>query len=182
MKITENLKTEIQSFIYFLFKGTLTNELIIYKKDYLVYILNDSEFLFNCFQIFANEKNESLEKNPNEKISNYIINKIENKLDKNIESKILNEFWTDFLKLSIRFCYNEFPKEIKKFSIVDLYGNGTDSVPYFAVWTNVIEIDENYKVLNSEFALNRANERLLMWENKKNIIEFESWEIEQVLY
>ena len=184
MKIPKDLKIDIQSFIYFLFKGTFNSELIFLKEDYLPHLLSNNELLYNCFKIFASEKNNDYKVNPENEIKDYIINYIKNKKLQKIEIKNLNDFWINFLKLSKVFCYNEFTQKVLNFNLLDFSGVGSDAVPYFAVWTNVVEIDENFNVLNKEFALKRANERLLLYDDslKLAIPKFESWELEQELY
>lgn len=184
MKIPENLKIDIQCFSYFLFKGTYSSELIHLKEDYVSYLLNNDDLLYNCFKIFANQKNRNHTINPEKEISNYIIVSIKNKNFEKVELNKLNNFWLNFLKLSQNFCFNEFPQKVPNFNLKDFNGVGSDVIPYFAVWTNVVEIDEDFNVINKEFALKRANERLLILDNSLKLIipKFERWEIEQELY
>jgi len=182
MKIDSDLKLDIQCFSYFLFKGSLTPELIINENNYVKRILSDSKLLFECFKVFAISKQRDMKINANEIVADFILKTKKESFKSSESDFIFNNFWNEFLTLSQRFCFNQFPKKISDFNIKHFDGLGTDAVPYFAVWTNVIEIDEKYNVLNSDYALNRANERLLAWNGDFNVNEFEEWEIEQDIY
>ena len=86
-------------------------------------------------------------------------------------------------EISYIFCFNKFSLKVDGFKLEDFDGNGTDALPYFAVWTNIIEIDVDEKVLNSKLAKQRANERLLLWNSlNESSVKFEDWELEQQLY
>ena len=182
MKIDLDLKLDIQCFSYFLFKGSLTPKLIINENNYVNRILSDSKLLFECFRIFAISKQRDLKIDANEIVANFILRTKKEPFKSPESDFIFNNFWKDFLNLSQRFCFNQFPKTITDFNIKYFDGLGTDAVPYFAVWTNVVEIDKNFNVLNSDYALNRANERLLTWNGNFSLSEFEEWEIEQDIY
>jgi hypothetical protein len=183
MKLNTDLKQDIQCFVYFLFRGHLDPRLINVEFDYLDLLLNNPKLLYNCFEIFAFDyQTKGKHRNPEIRKEIFIIEgeklekTYENRLEvdyiialnseKELEAEkirkkafgfnsIQNNFWNDFLKLSWQFCF-EFVSKIDSFNLVDLYNCGTDAVPAFAAWTNVVEINEISKVLNSEFALKRA--------------------------
>ena len=188
MGIAEQAKIEIQTFVYFLFRGTLDPRLIDYKFNYLDHLLGRRQELYNCFEIFAYYSQQAGALAPQSIVADYILELIENKKTKTDLNEISaynansRSYWKDFLKLSKCFCHNQFPIPVENFDLTELNGNGTDAVPFFAVWTNVVEIGGNGTVINSDYALIRANERLKLWDNVQLAKPFDSWELEQELY
>ncbi|MEP7265389.1 MAG: hypothetical protein ABI772_12870 [Bacteroidota bacterium] len=210
MKLAREQKQDIQCFIYFLFKGTFDERLIFAEYDYLDVLLKNPELLYNCFEIFAHDyqtngkfRNPEIRKKifyieekqyekvyENPLVVDYIIALHENNNTaakeivykaQNFNSR-QNNLWKDFLILARWFCFNSFPNPVNENYVPGLYGVGTVAVPAFAVWTNVLEIDENLIILNSKEALQRANERIKLWDNEKPKSEFEYWELEQEIY
>lgn len=188
MKISADIKLEIQTFVYFLFKGTYNPKLIHAKYDYLDKLLSDKDLIYNCFEIFSYYAQNSEIKDLNGAVTEYII-ELHDEATKVIDLKRVKEhnsktktYWKDFLTLSKWFCYNEFPVKINAFNLKDLNGCGTDAVPVFSIWTNVVEIDTSGLVINSEYALQRANDRLKLWDNVKPLKPFSEWELEQEIY
>lgn len=191
MKIADDIKSNIQTFVYFLFKGTFDQRLIQSEFDYLDILLNDSDLLYNCFEIFAFCSQQPDIEDPQEYVADYIlaIHKMENSKNKTIDLNEVKNFnsktktlWNDFLKLSKSFCHNDFPISVTTFDLKELKGCGTDSVPYFAVWTNVVEVDTKGLVTNSEYALKRANQRLKLWDKTEPLGSFDESELEQEIY
>lgn len=192
MKLQEDKRLGIQMFAYFLFRGTIEPKLISHKKYYLNVILNDKAILSNCFKIFAAHFSNLDYKNSTIVVSNYLLSILNNESDKIIqkfieEAEIMNAnnkelFWNDFLELANCFCYNSFPTPVSNDYILDLEGCGTDAVPTFAVWTNVIQINEDNQAVNGKDALLRANERIICWDKIEPKIPFEEWELDQELY
>lgn len=187
MKINDKLKLDIQVFIYFFFKGTYSQKLIQQEFDYINYLIKYPEKVFRILKIFA-EKYDHDDYNDIElSISDIIIDDFNNiqlidnyKIESNL---VLSDFWKEFIEISHIFCFNKFSLKVDGFKLEDFDGNGTDALPYFAVWTNIIEIDVDEKVLNSKLAKQRANERLLLWNSlDKSSVKFEDWELEQQLY
>lgn len=160
MKISQENKEEIQWFVYFLFKGTLSPELLFNKENYIDEFIDQPEKLVTCFEIFSEAKSKDKEYNKAVKdVVKYITT---SNFNKTIE---LSLFWKELVRASEVFCYNQFEFPIKSFKLSNLNGCGSDAVPYFATWTNTLEIDETGNCLNSEMALKRANERLLLWDS-----------------
>jgi hypothetical protein len=212
MNLNTNQKQEIQCFVYFLFKGTLDQRLISADYHYLDKVLKKPDLLYNCFEIFAfaaqtsglsgnflisPKKHEGEEKKyvwgmNHRFVADYIIQihkgsttneSAKSKMEQAKEfNKKHNNIWKDFLVLSKWFCYNSFPNPVNENYVSGLNGVGTDAVPVFAVWTNIVEVDENLNVLNSDFALRRANERIKLWDKEQPKQEFKEWELEQVIY
>jgi hypothetical protein len=191
MKLPDDIKLKIQCFVYFLFKGTLDPRLITAEFNYLEKLLSNPDTLYNCFEIFVYaSRNNSLD-NPDQIVTNYILS-VHKKGDKafsvladqakEFNSKQSISYWTDFLVLAKWFCYNSFPKPLIENYLKGLDGCGTDAVPAFAIWTNLIEIDEHSKPINSDQALTRANERIKTWDNVQPSVKFEEWELEQEIY
>lgn len=190
MQLDQDTKLDIQTFVYFLFKGTLDQRLIFLEVDYLDILTNKPSILYNCFEIFANHTQNSNTSIAKEHVVEYIVDvstrdKSASFTNKSDELKIshfkANPFWKDFLELARRFCFLEFEIPLNSFDLRGLNGNGADAVPYFAIWTNVIELDEDGNIKNSEFALRRANERLKLWDDAQSYI-FSEDELEQEIY
>jgi hypothetical protein len=193
MKLTIDQKQKIQWFVYFLFKGTLDSRLIFANYDYKDKLLNDPALVYNCFEIFAFAAQARSDENltdPDTLVADYILD-IHTGDDAPGSSSIIERsvaynrgqksFWNDFLNLARCFCFSSFPDPLQENSLLQYYGNGTDAVPPFAVWSNVIEVDEQLKPLNSEYALKRANMRMNLWDDAL-LKEFEEWELEQEIY
>ena len=177
MKIPKERKEEIQWFVYFLFKGSLDNNLISNHSNYVRELIENQQKLHRCFEIFANCKTSGMTYSQStHEVSDYII-----KDDYNTEI-CPSPFWREFLNVSKTFCFNEFELPISAFKLDDLDGCGTDAVPFFAVWTNNIEIDEEGECLNKTHSLKRANERLLLDDPNYIIESFSEEELEQEIY
>lgn len=189
MKIPEETKLDIQCFVYFLFKGTMDPRLIASKFDYLDKLLDNKNLLFNCFEVFAYASQKVKDLRPDQVVADYILalhgHVNNNALEIINTARQFNKesisYWTDFLLLARWFCYNSFPDPLKDDYVKELNGCGSCAVPIFALWTNVVEIDEHFRVTNSEKALKRANERIKCWDNPPSV-EFEEWELEQEIY
>ncbi|MCJ8289949.1 MAG: hypothetical protein HRT58_09815 [Crocinitomicaceae bacterium] len=178
MNITQEHKEEIQWFIYFLFKGTLNSELISNHRNYVQNLIDDPRKLIKCFEIFALNKMQGNDyQYSKQRVAQYII---KNNCEQEIE---LSSFWKEFIKVSEVFCNATFELNVRSFKLEELDGCGTDAVPYFAVWTNTIEIDELGLCINANEALKRANERLLLWDDDSLITPpFTEKELEQEIY
>jgi len=177
MKISQEHKEEIQWFVYFLFKGTLDSELISNHRNYVRNLIQDPKKLLKCFEIFASSKSSGKNyKESTKEVTAYIINDI---YDKEIN---LSPFWSEFVNISKVFSYSSFEFKVKSFDLSNLDGCGTDAVPFFAVWTNTIEIDEHQNCINANSALKRANERLLIWDSNENNPTFDKEELKQEIY
>jgi hypothetical protein len=189
MKLPEQAKLHIQCFVYYLFKGTLDPRLIAANFNYLDKLLDNKDLLFNCFEVFTYGSQKPNVVRPDHVVADYIL-ALHGQMDldtlaitnvaKQFNKKTFN-YWTDFLVLAKWFCNNSFPDPLKDDYVKGLNGCGTDAVPTFALWTNVIEIDERGRVLNSDKALKRANERIKCWDNPPSV-KFEEWELEQEIY
>lgn len=195
MKLNKDIKLDIQCFVYYFFKGTMGfNELLGADVDYLDRVLNNPPLLYNCFEIYAATAqlanvDYTKELTPESWVVEYLVNlhREEDPETAYIKAKahysalVNTAFWTEFLKLAYCFCKNSFPVSLQKSYLPHLNGSGTDAVLAFAVWTNVLEVDENQRPLNAAYALQRANERILCWEQPPNK-PFEDWELEQEIY
>lgn len=163
--------------------------LITADFNYLEKILDNKDLLYNCFEVFAYASQEVNDVRPDKFVADYIL-ALHGQGDKDpldivtVATRFNKEsinYWGDFLLLAKWFCYNSFPVPLKEDYIKGLDGCGTDAVPVFAVWTNVVEIDDNFKVENSDKALKRANERIKSWDNPPSV-KFEDWELKQEIY
>jgi hypothetical protein len=189
MKLPKAIKVDIQSFVYFLFKGTMDPRFIAADFDYLDKLLDNKHLLYDCFEVFSYASQNVNDVNPVQIVSDYIL-AAHGQADKEVleivnvarqfNKKSIN-YWTDFLLLAKWFCYNSFPDPLNEDYVRGLNGCGSDAVPVFALWTNAVEIDEHARVMNSDKALKRANERIKWWDNLTSI-KFEEWELEQQIY
>jgi hypothetical protein len=191
MKLSEGTKLDIQCFVYFLFKGTLDPRLIGVEFDYFQALQANRQALVNCFEIFAYATQGNRATPVSEIVANYIL-ALHSQGDSadlalahqaiDFNTRHPHTFWSAFLDLARRFCHNTFPRPLRADYVDTLAHNGTDAVPAFAVWTNVIEINDALAPLNAPWALQRANERLKLWENEQPAVKFEDWELEQEIY
>lgn len=190
MKLTQDLKIDIQTFVYFLFKGTFDARLIVKAEyDYLELLLNDPKLLYNCFVVFA-YSNQIETQDLKNLVVDYIIALHKNQKvaqDIIIEATLYcdskDNFWNEFLKLSRCFCFNIFPEKVGCNYLGGLSGCGADALPPFALWTNVIEVNKNLISLNAEHAFQRANDKMkALWDNVSPRVPFLPHELEQELY
>jgi hypothetical protein len=191
VKLPEDVKLSIQWFVYYLFKGTLDARLIEANFDYVPALLTNRQELFNCFEVFVHGMQTQQAAQANHMAASYILALHEPHnpasvvvVDQAIafNRKQSNHFWISFLDLAHRFCNNTLPQPLREDYILTLDGNGTDAVPAFAVWTNVIEVNDAFEPLNAYWALQRASERLKLWEHVQPAVKFENWELEQEIY
>ncbi|MFP9112957.1 hypothetical protein ACLI1A_03390 [Flavobacterium sp. RHBU_3] len=191
MKLSDDIKTEIRCFVYFLFSGTVDSRLIKANFDYLELILKTPQLVFNCFKVFTSASYSGM---PNTKtaVGDYIValhyypmeaddilNEAEGKLLTN-----KHDFWFSFLEFSEKFCFNNFSVPLANFDLyVDFYNVGSDALMPFIIWTNVVEIDENNQLLNKGYATRRANEILLsVFDGVKPDIPFSEEELDAEFY
>ena len=188
--LAQNLKVDIQMFVYFLFKGTLHEKLLFSDFNYVDVLLNNQGTLYNCFEIFVFANRKQLD-DITGFIANYIIMVCEKNEDayklseQAISFNVLNnnDFWVGFLKLAKCFCFNLFEDKINNDYLKGLDGCGSDALPAFAVWSNCIEINNDMTSVNAEFALKRSNERMkFLFDGIIPKLPFSEQEIEQELY
>lgn len=187
MKLNTDIKREIQCFVYFLFSGALSDSSKNSSRNYLDKILDNPQMLYDCFEVFAyaNQKEDSLP--PNGEVTEYLEYISENQNHPQINKiKSYNEskcnYWTDFLGLAKKFCFNKFDEEGIQISIKDLYQCGTDAVPIFAIWTNLVELNEQNEVINKAHVMNRLSQRFNHKKQFEYFPKFEEWELEQEIY
>ena len=187
MKLTISQKQDFQCFVYFLFSRHFDPKLIGTEYQYLDKILANRDLLYNCFELFAfaEQKNILSKRYVTDYLLSLNVNTQNEHFDKLLqEAKTFNHsqmnIWNDFLILSKWYCYNTFPDAVKVDYLLEI--NGTDAVPTFALWTNVVEVDENLSVLNSNEALKRANERIKCWDGEEYYKKFSEWELDQEIY
>ncbi len=193
MKLSDDVKAELQSFVYFFFKGTMAcGKLLGADINYLEIALVNRQALYHCFEIFAAAPRNGLEadnfSDAEGLVADYLIAMHKGDTATYEEARPNSStgkdipFWQGFLNLAHCFCYNSFPIPLKQDYLPWLNGSGTDAVPVFAVWSNVLEIDKNQCPLNADYALKRANERLLLWDGVAENPPFAEWELEQEIY
>ncbi len=184
MKISQEISDDIQIFVYFLFRGSLTPKLI--QEDYVERLIANPDLLYGCFEVFA--KNYFLGKNYQKSVSevesfiskNEIYSNDKNSIE--IVSLTKNSFWFHFLQIAEIFCKGSFPVEVTSFNLEEFNGNGTSAVPFFSIWLNNVELDSKGNMLNFDYSLKRANERLKRWDDVEPERPFEDWELEQAIY
>lgn len=69
---------------------------------------------------------------------------------------------------------------LKGINYISLYGNEPSAIEQaFAIYINVIELDENGNILNDEYAQKRATDYLRSYcdPNYKVLPEYEDWEV-----
>jgi hypothetical protein len=193
MKLTDDAKCELQAFVYFFFKGTMAfGKLLGADIDYLQIALANRQVLYHCFEIFAAAPRNGLEadnfSDAEGLVADYLVALHRGDADAYGEARPASPvstaipFWQEFLRVAHCFCYNSFPLPLKEDYVLWLDGSGTDAVPIFAVWSNVLEVDKNQCPLNADYALKRANDRLLLWDGVKESPPFAEWELEQEIY
>jgi hypothetical protein len=194
MKLDNDIKCSIQYFVYFLFKGTMDSRLIFAEYHYVEKLISNPKLLSNCFLVFAdamnnpnpNFFNENMEQDhlkigfsAENIVANYILS-LEDRNQTYELPKIneLSSFWQEFLRVADEFFLNPYDNEF----LQGLNGCGTDAVPYFAVWTNVIELDEKINVTNASYSLQRAQDRLSLMHGILPKKPFEAWELDQEIW
>ena len=210
MKLSADIKQTIQCFVYFLFNGHYDHSLIILEYDYRDKLIKDRQLLLNCFILFVYDKltfGNFLYRNVGEKKFEIDSNEFEKKYyrincvdyihaihNDNLDyySEIINEanifiansnsFWCDFIELARCYCFEDFPQPIVESYLSYEQINGTDSVPPFAIWTNILEVDYQMKSLNGEFALRKANQRMNLPQDARPIDYFSESELDQEIY
>ena len=181
MRLEESIKEDLQFFVYSLFHGSLSNNLYLSDKGYLKKLLMNKQALFGCFKAFAFDyQKNGFDKNYS-KVVEWIESFIKSKPFQPNENVKLNSVLAGFLQASECFCFNSFPRKMKNEYIVELEGVGGDAVQVFSVWTNVIELKEG-EVTNLNYAINRMNDRIKLWEGEKPAKEFLDWEIDQMVW
>jgi len=175
-------KELVEPFVYFLFEGTYSQDLIKDDRDYIGYLITNPEKLFNCFEIFAfcSEKDLGYQETK-EEVSNYIIASMNNEETILDIQPLKTDFWKQFIAVAEPFCLNEFSPKVGFDYLESLNGVGTDALQYFAVWLNNLEI-ENGVIQNSEYAKERAEKRIRVWEGKASLDDFKSFELDQLLW
>lgn len=179
----EHIKVDIQSFVYFLFKGTLDKRLIDLcdeKIYYVNFLVNNPKVLYNAFIIFSSNYEKNYER-ANKLVADYVLAAMNGNTEIPVSIDTLSPFWQAFMQFVHCFCFNTFPNPMTTNYLADMNGVGTDAVPAFAVWSNVVEI-ENEKVINNDYAIRRANERIKMWEGIEPKVSFQEWELDQEIW
>jgi len=152
MKLSDDVKAELQSFVYFFFKGTMAfGKLLGADVDYLGIALANRQALYHCFEIFAAAPRNGLEadnfSNAEGLVAEYLVALHKGDIAAHEEARpnfsVGSDipFWQEFLNLAHCFCYNSFPIPLKEDYM--LWLTGVDAVPVFAVWSNVLGIDKN---------------------------------------
>ncbi len=186
MKLENDIKTDIQCFVYFLFSGALFDSSKKIGLNYLDTLLSKPQELYNCFEVFTYSMQKADGLPANGAVSDYIESILEHKSQdlSKIEkfNKSQNNYWIDFLELAHKFCFDELSIKGYKVDLKSLHGCGTDAVPIFAVWTNIIELDDKDQITNKQYVLNRLIERFSPEIQNDYFPKFEEWEIEQEIY
>ena len=186
MKLDLDTKTEIQCFVYFLFNGSLFSSNSPYQTNYLDYLLSKPGLLYNCFEVFVYYAQKHNARSANVAVCEYIEQVTageEPQIDELVRDNQQDiTFWNDFLELAHQFCFDEMQESGIKFDIQSLNGVGSDAVPIFAVWTNLIELDSEKRITNKQYAHDRLLQRFGNDRHGKYIPRFENWEIEQEIY
>src|SRR5687767_2402015 len=161
MHLDLSYKTEIQYFVYVLFRGTLDHRLIGTNYDYLEKLLTDYQLLYSCFEVFAYASATSEDGYPEKVVADYII-RLHEYADIPHDPLLSNArefnatqdgYLNDFLQLARCFCLNTFTDPVSHDYLAGMNGVGSDPVAIFAFWTNVVEVDNDDKVTNSEYSL-----------------------------
>jgi hypothetical protein len=189
MKLPETIRQEIHYFAYFLFRSCGSSRIYSASYNYYEKLRTDPGLLYSCYEVFAFAV-QNIDEHPSNLVEEYICalhgdsdQSAAEIIDRVREfNKKQSNFWVDFLTLAWQFCYNAFADPVNESYLDKLENNGTDAIPVFAVWSNVVDIDEHLNVTNSHWALTRANARIKQWDGVHPQVPFKDWEIEQELY
>lgn len=136
--------------------------------------------LYNAFMIFSSNYEKHYGES-NKLVADYILAVMNDNTDISVSIDTLPPFWQAFMQFVHCFCLNTFPNQMTTNYLADMNGVGTDAVSAFAVWSNVVEI-ENEEVINNDYAIRRANERIKMWEGIEPKVSFQEWELDQEIW
>ena len=164
MNLPAGLPLDIQGFVYFLFKGTLTPALYTSENDYLPPLLRNPGELERVFALFAHD----LRTSQRATAADYLLARYAQP-DEEPAAALLAQLpadpppdvYTHLLELARCFAHNTFPDPIRHPRyLLDLEGCGTDAVRVFALWTNVVmQMAATSAEPDYAAALRRANER-----------------------
>ncbi|MGI4863260.1 MAG: hypothetical protein ACRYFZ_05005 [Janthinobacterium lividum] len=137
MRIGDELKCDIQAFVYFLFSDMY---IIGEGPNYVDHWLADKSLAYQYFEGFAFKMRTAHYLDFKQLVgeSEPLMQSAttRNKLQvETPDSSLLPEdnFWKAFLELAQHFCYNSFPRPAEEEYFLDLCGCGTSAVPVFAV-------------------------------------------------
>ena len=97
-----------------------------------------------------------------------------------MEIKKLSESFSGALRTFVYFMSSGTQNTLKDIEYLSLYGEEPSAIEQvFAIYANVIELDENGQVLNAKYAEKRATDYLRAYCDAKFVVDppFESWEI-----
>jgi hypothetical protein len=185
MRLDNKAKADIRFFTYYLVNGTLHFDLLNNQLhiNHIEYLEQNSKLFFESYCVFINHRLRTPDINPmNKRVAEYICKTIDPDNFRHLDNF---ENW----EIDFAFEGNDFPNCFKDFA----YRISFDKIPLltatenlfknsisygatfwetvFVIWANNLEI-ENNKVINQEFAIERATQWYLDCE------KVEDWEIE----
>lgn len=190
MRLAEDDLLDIQCFIYFLFNGTIHPKLV--EQDYVFRLVRDLPLLENVFRLFT----EALRQHPvggraDKRAEEYLVAHYVDKDSEKVQALLTtvpveqpSDVYAHFFQLAQQFIYNTFADPIQDSDyLLGLDGVGTDAVPAFAVWTNVVNASFPDEATTYAKALQRANDRArAQLDGDLPEEPFQDWEIEQEIY
>lgn len=190
MRLPQDDLLDIQCFVYFLFKGTLHSQLI--GVDYVFRLVREPLLLENVFRLFTEAlRQHALGERADNRAEEYLVAYFVNQdleqaqtLLATVSNKQPDDVYTHFFQLACHFIYNTFagPIQLPDY-LLGLDGVGTDAVPAFAVWTNVVNAPAPDDATAHARALQRANDRArAQLDGNLPQEPFTEWELEQEVY
>ncbi|GAB3851387.1 hypothetical protein GCM10028822_18000 [Hymenobacter terrigena] len=190
MRLPEDDLLDIQCFVYFLFKGTLHPKLI--GADYVSHLVREPHLLENVFLLFTEAlRQHGPGQRADDRAAEYLVEYFVNRDMEQAQVLLAtapveqpDDVYAHFFQLAHHFIHNTFADPIQSPNyLLGLDGVGTDAVPAFAVWTNVVNAPAPDEATAYARALRRANDRArAQLDGDMPQEPFTEWELEQEIY
>ncbi|OGX83527.1 hypothetical protein BEN47_17485 [Hymenobacter lapidarius] len=190
MRLPDDDPLDIQCFVYYLFRGSLHSKLI--GVDYVFRLVREPQLLENAFRLFTEALRQHApggraDNRATEYLVAYFVTQDLEQAQTLLATAPVDQpddVYAHFFQLACHFIHNTFADPIQSpHYLFDLDGCGTDAVPAFAVWTNVVNALAPDDATAYARALRRANDRArVQLDGYRPQEPFSEWEWEQEIY
>lgn len=190
MRLPDDDPLDIQCFVYYIFNGTLHPKLI--GEDYVFRLVREPHLLENAFRLFSEAlRQHAPGERADHRAAEYLVAHFVTGDLAHAQALLAtapmdqpDDVYAHFFQLAHRFIHNTFADPIQlPHYLSGLDGVGTDAVPAFAVWTNVVNAPAPDDASAYARALQRANARArVQFDGVFPQESFSEWEWEQEIY